>query len=59
VARRAGLGLSALATTLGVAVAYQCRATEHHTGPFWLLELGAASALLALSLAALARAPRR
>ena len=58
IARRGGLALSALAAGLGVAVAYECRATGHHLGPFWLFELVGTAALLALSLAALARAPR-
>ncbi len=58
VARRAGLTLSALAGALGLAVAYECRATGHHLGPFWLFELVGTAALLALSLAALARAAR-
>jgi hypothetical protein len=57
-APRMGLALSALAAGLGVEVAFACRATQHHTGAFWMVELGASAALLVLSAAAL-KAVRR
>jgi hypothetical protein len=55
---RMGLALSGLAAGLGVEVAFACRATQHHTGAFWMVELGASAALLILSAAALKAAYR-
>jgi hypothetical protein len=57
-ARRPALALSGLASALGLVVAFECRATGHHLGSFWLVELGFSAALLVLSLAALRAAPR-
>jgi hypothetical protein len=58
-ARRVGLALSGAAAGLGIVLAIECRATQHHVGPFWLAELAGSLALLALSAAAFRAASRR
>jgi peptidoglycan/LPS O-acetylase OafA/YrhL len=50
----AALATSAAAGAFGVVVGYACRATEHHTGGWWLVEAGACAGLALLSLGALA-----
>jgi hypothetical protein len=57
-ARRAplwGFAGSALAGALGTVLGVACRATEHHTGGWWIYETAGFGALAALSLAGLAR----
>lgn len=49
-----GLGASAVAGAIGIALGVACRATEHHAGSWWMVETGAFAALTALSLACLA-----
>lgn len=44
---------SAIAGSLGMALAYECRASGHHLGAWWLVELGVFAALTAGSLVAL------
>jgi hypothetical protein len=51
---RAALVGSAVAAGCGVALGISCRATEHHSGSWWLVETAAFAGLLALSLGALA-----
>ena len=40
---RLGFAGAALAGPLGIALAVNCRAAEHHLGNWWLVELGARS----------------
>lgn len=54
-----GFGLAALAGPLGVVLAVNCRASEHHLGNWWLAELGAAVALTGLAAIGLAQRLRR
>jgi uncharacterized membrane protein AbrB (regulator of aidB expression) len=56
---KAGFGLAALAGPLGIALAVNCRAAEHHLGNWWLLELGATVALTGLAVVGLAQRLRR
>jgi hypothetical protein len=58
-ATRLSLGAASAAGLAGLALAIGCRATAHHAGAWWLYELGASAALLALGAIALARSPRR
>ena len=52
---KAGFGLAALAGPLGIALAVNCRAAEHHMGNWWLMELGATVALTGLAAVGLAQ----
>jgi hypothetical protein len=54
-----GFAGAALAGPLGIALAVNCRAAEHHLGNWWLVELGAAIALTALAAGGLAQRLRR
>jgi hypothetical protein len=54
-APRVGFAASAVAGALGTVLGVACRATEHHTGGWWVYETAAFGALAALSLAGLAR----
>jgi hypothetical protein len=44
-----GFCAAAIAGPLGIALAVSCRATEHHLGNWWLVELGATAALTGLA----------
>ena len=48
-----------LAGPLGIVLAVNCRAAEHHLGNWWLAELGAALALAGLAAVGLAQRLRR
>jgi hypothetical protein len=50
-----GMRASVATAGLGMAVAVACLATDHHTGAWWVYEMGAFTALGVLSLAALRR----
>jgi uncharacterized membrane protein AbrB (regulator of aidB expression) len=52
---RAGFAAAAVAGGLGVALSVGCRTTEHHTGSWWLYELGATLFLTGLALLGLKR----
>jgi hypothetical protein len=52
---RVGFAAATLAGPLGIAMAVNCRAAEHHLGNWWLLELGAAVALTGLAAVGLAQ----
>jgi hypothetical protein len=52
---RLGFAGAALAGPLGIALAVNCRAAEHHLGNWWLVELGAAIALTGLAVVGLAQ----
>jgi uncharacterized membrane protein AbrB (regulator of aidB expression) len=54
-----GFAGAALAGPLGILLAVNCRAAEHHLGNWWLVELGAAIALTGLAAAGLAQRLRR
>jgi len=54
-----GFAGAALAGPLGIVLAVNCRAAEHHLGNWWLAELGAATALTGLAAAGLAQRLRR
>ena len=56
---KVGFAGAALAGPLAIALAVNCRASEHHLGNWWLLELGAAIALTGLALVGLAQRLRR
>lgn len=56
---RLGFAAVTLAGPLGIALAVNCRAAEHHLGNWWLLELGAAIALTGLAAAGLVQRLRR
>jgi uncharacterized membrane protein AbrB (regulator of aidB expression) len=56
---KVGFGLAALAGPLGILLAVNCRASEHHMGNWWLAELGAAVALTGLAAVGLAQRLRR
>ena len=56
---KAGFAGAALAGPLGIVLAINCRAAEHHLGNWWLAELGAAIALTGLAAAGLAQRLRR
>jgi hypothetical protein len=56
---RAGFALATLAGPLGIVLAVNCRAAEHHLGNWWLAELGAALALAGLAAVGLAQRLRR
>ena len=58
-AARVGFAGATLAGPLGIALAVNCRASEHHLGNWWLVELGAAIALTALAVVGLAQRLRR
>jgi hypothetical protein len=47
-------GASAVAGALGTVLGVACRATEHHTGAWWIYETASFAGLAALSLAGLA-----
>jgi hypothetical protein len=57
--RRLALGGSAFAAGLGALLAFECRASGHHLGLFWIAELVPCLALLGASLYAFDRSPRR
>jgi hypothetical protein len=52
---RIGFAAATVAGLLGMAIAVGCKTTEHHGGSWWLYELGATTALMALSAAGLTR----
>jgi hypothetical protein len=52
---RAGFAAAAVAGGLGVALSVGCRTTEHHTGSWWLYELGATLFLTGIALLGLKR----
>jgi len=52
---RLGFTAAALAGPLGIVLAVNCRAAEHHLGNWWLVELGAAIALTGLAAVGLAQ----
>ena len=54
-----GFAGAALAGPLGILLAVNCRAAEHHLGNWWLVELGAAIALTGLAVGGLAQRLRR
>jgi hypothetical protein len=56
---KAGFGLAALAGPIGIALAVNCRAAEHHLGNWWLVELGATVAFTTLAAVGLAQRLRR
>ncbi len=56
---KAGFATAALAGPLGILLAVNCRAAEHHLGNWWLVELGATVALTALAAVGLAQRLRR
>ncbi len=56
---KVGFAGAALAGPLGIVLAVNCRASEHHLGNWWLLELGAAIALTGLAAVGLAQRLRR
>lgn len=56
---KVGFAGATLAGPLGIALAVNCRASEHHLGNWWLVELGAAVALTGLAAAGLAQRLRR
>ncbi|HEX2044303.1 MAG TPA: hypothetical protein VHF23_01610 [Gaiellaceae bacterium] len=56
---RFGFAAATVGGVLGMAVAVACRATGHHLGAWWLLELGAAAALTALAATGLRQRLRR
>lgn len=55
VVAKLGFGLAALAGPLGLVLAVNCRASEHHLGNWWLAELGATAALTGLAAVGLAQ----
>jgi hypothetical protein len=56
---KVGFAGAALAGPLGILLAVNCRAAEHHLGNWWLVELGAAIALTGLAAGGLAQRLRR
>lgn len=56
---QAGFAAAALAGPLGMLLAVECRAAEHHLGNWWLAELGATAALTGLAAVGLAQRLRR
>ena len=54
-----GFAAATLAGPLGIALAVNCRASEHHLGNWWLVELAAAVALTGLAAVGLAQRLRR
>lgn len=54
-----GYAAAVVAGGLGMALAFGCRAAEHHLGNWWLAELGATGALTGLAALGLVRALRR
>ena len=56
---RIGFAAATLAGPLGIALAVNCRASEHHLGNWWLVELAAAVALTGLAAVGLAQRLRR
>jgi hypothetical protein len=56
---QAGFGAAALAGPLGMLLAVECRAAEHHLGNWWFAELGATAALTGLAAVGLAQRLRR
>lgn len=55
----AGFAAAALAGPLGMLLAVECRAAEHHLGNWWLVELGATAALTGIAAVGLAQRLRR
>jgi hypothetical protein len=56
---RFGFGAAAVAGAFAMAGSVSCRATEHHLGNWWLLELGATAALTGLAAVGLVQRLRR
>jgi hypothetical protein len=56
---RVGFAAATMAGGLGIATAVACRATEHHLGNWWLVELGAMAVLTGVAAAGLAERLRR
>jgi hypothetical protein len=56
---RIGFAAATLAGPLGIALAVNCRASEHHLGNWWFVELAAAVALTGLAAVGLAQRLRR
>ena len=56
---KVGFGLATIAGPLGIALAVNCRAAEHHLGNWWLAELGATLALAGLAAVGLGQRLRR
>jgi uncharacterized membrane protein AbrB (regulator of aidB expression) len=56
---RVGFAAATLAGPLGIALAVNCRASEHHLGNWWLVELGATIALAVLAATGLFQRLRR
>jgi hypothetical protein len=56
---QAGFAAAAFAGPLGMLLAVECRAAEHHLGNWWLAELGATAALTGLAAVGLAQRLRR
>jgi hypothetical protein len=56
---RFGFGAAAVAGAFAMAGSVSCRATEHHLGNWWLLELGATAALTGLAVVGLVQRLRR
>jgi hypothetical protein len=56
---QAGFAAAAIAGPLGMLLAVECRAAEHHLGNWWLAELGATAALTGLAAVGLAQRLRR
>jgi len=52
---RFGFAAATIGGSLGMVVAIACRATGHHMGAWWLVELGVAAALTGLAGAGLAQ----
>ena len=52
---RIGFAAATLAGPLGIVLAVNCRASEHHLGNWWLVELAAAVALTGLAAIGLAQ----
>ena len=52
--RSAALTASLAAAAAGILLGWGCRATAHHTGSWWMVELGLFAGLFAVSAAALA-----
>jgi hypothetical protein len=52
---KVGFAAAGVAGLLGIVLAVNCRAAEHHLGNWWLVELGAATALTGLAAIGLAQ----
>ena len=59
VSSRFGFGAAAVAGAFAMAGSVSCRATEHHLGNWWLLELGATTVLTGLAAVGLVQRLRR